>query len=304
MTINLIAALLVMGAVVLSAHVFSLAVRRRTAALVDASIEAAGPAVVSARDEAEGWLSRWLYLAGFRQPLALSVFLGASAAALAAGVTAAYVLGRLRIVDSLALSVSNIPGGVGDTLRGILELAPWIIAVLLGCVPLLVVRSARRERVSQIEQDLPLALDLFATLAEAGLGFDASLAKIQESQPPGRALTMEFHTFQREMLAGVPRVQCLRGLAWRIETTSMTVLVSALIQAEQIGASLAETLRHQAEDMRDRRRTKAIMLAQALPVKLVVPLVVCFLPGFLVTALGPVLQQLIKVADSVIRTAR
>ena len=51
---------------------------------------------------------------------------------------------------------------------------------------------------------LPLALDLFATLAEAGLGFDASLAKIQESQPPGRALTMEFHTFQREMLAGVP----------------------------------------------------------------------------------------------------
>src|SRR5207245_1301751 len=163
---------------------------------------------------------------------------------------------------------------------------------------------ARRRRVAQIEQELPLVLDLFATLAEAGLGFDAALAKIQTSQPPGRALAAEFQTFQREMLAGVPRIQCLQGLSRRIDLTSMTVLVSALIQAEQIGASLADTLRHQAEDMRDRRRTKALMLAQALPVKLVVPLVVCFLPGVLVTALGPVLQQLIKVADSVIRTAR
>jgi tight adherence protein C len=299
-----IALLVALGAVAVSMRVFSAAVRRRTADLVDASIEAAGPVIVSARDEAQGWLSRWLYLAGFRQPFAVSLFLGSSAAALAVGAAAAYALGRFGVIDSLAASLSNIPGGVGDTLRGIIELAPWISVAVLGCVPLLVVRAARRERVSQIEQDLPLALDLFATLAEAGLGFDASLAKIQESQPPGRALTMEFHTFQREMLAGVPRVQCLRGLARRIETTSMTVLVSALIQAEQIGASLAETLRHQAEDMRDRRRTKAIMLAQALPVKLVVPLVVCFLPGVLVTALGPVLQQLIKVADSVIRTAR
>jgi len=303
-TVNLIALLLMMGAAVLSMRVFRASIRRRTADLVDASIEAASPVILSARDEARGWLSRWLYLAGFRQPFAVSLFLGASAAALAVGATAAYALGRFGVLDSLAASLSNIPGGVGDTLRGIIELAPWICAAVLACVPLLVVRAARRERVSQIEQDLPLALDLFATLAEAGLGFDASLAKIQESQPPGRALTIEFQTFQREMLAGVPRVQCLRGLARRIETTSMTVLVSALIQAEQIGASLAETLRHQAEDMRDRRRTKAIILAQALPVKLVVPLVICFLPGVLVTALGPVLQQLIKVADSVIRTAR
>src|SRR5260221_6220377 len=171
--------LLALGAAILLMGVFSAAVRRRTADLVDASIEAAGPVIVSARDEAQGWLSRWLYLAGFRQPFAVSLFLGSSAAALAVGATAAYALGRFGVIDSLAASLSNIPGGVGDTLRGIIELAPWISVAVLGCVPLLVVRAARRERVSQIEQDLSLALDLFATLAEAGVCFDASLAKIQ-----------------------------------------------------------------------------------------------------------------------------
>ena len=304
MGIEIIALLVVMGAVALSMRVYSMTVRRRAAALVDASIEAAGPAMAAARDEASGWLSRWLYLAGFRQPSAASYFVGSSVAALLAGAAVAYALRLFGVVDLLVSSVSNIPGGVGDSLRGIIELAPWIIVAILACVPLLGVRRARRRRVAQIEQDLPLVLDLFATLAEAGLGFDAAHAKIQTSQPPGRALAAEFQTFQREMLAGVPRIQCLQGLSHRIDLTSMTVLISALIQAEQIGASLADTLRHQAEDMRDRRRTKALMLAQALPVKLVAPLIICFLPGVLVSTLGPVLQQLIKVADSVIRTTR
>src|SRR5258706_13152458 len=92
------------------------AIRRRTDDLVEASIEAAGPVIVSARDEAQGWLSRWLYLAGFRQPFAVSFFLGSSPAALAVGAAAAFALGRFGVTDSLAASLSNISGGVGDAL--------------------------------------------------------------------------------------------------------------------------------------------------------------------------------------------
>src|SRR5262249_21375499 len=155
-----------------------------------------------------------------------------------------------------------------------------------------------------IEQDLPLALELFATMGEAGLGFDAALAKVVRAQESHRPLVAEFTAFQRDMLAGVSRAQALRNLAHRADVTSLTTFASALIQAGQVGASIAETLRHQAEDLRQRRREEALLQAQALPVKLVFPLVVCFLPGIFVSTLAPVIYQMIQVAGGVLRAGR
>jgi tight adherence protein C len=156
----------------------------------------------------------------------------------------------------------------------------------------------------QIEQDLPLTLELLATLAEAGLSFDAALQRILDSQPATRPLASEFLQFQSELLSGLPRMQALRQLARRIQVISVTIFVSALIQAEQVGASLSDTLRRQADDLRDRRREHALLLSQGLPAKLVFPLVICFLPAIFVSTLGPTLYQLFQVADSVIRGTR
>lgn len=154
-----------------------------------------------------------------------------------------------------------------------------------------------------IEEDLPLALELFATMAEAGLGFDAALARIVRAQGSDRALASEFVNFQHDMLAGVSRTQALRQLARRVDVPSLTSFASALIQAEAVGASMAETLQHQAVDLRQRRRENALLQAQALPVKLVFPLVICFLPSIFISTLAPVIFQMIEVADSVIRSA-
>ena len=76
---------------------------------------------------------------------------------------------------------------------------------------------------------------------------------------------------------------------------------SALIQADRVGSSVAGTLRTQANDLRDRRRQKAQGQAQALPVKLVVPLVGCFLPAIFVFTLGPAFSQLVRIIDSITR---
>jgi tight adherence protein C len=116
-----------------------------------------------------------------------------------------------------------------------------------------------------------------------------------------RPLTIELRAFQHDLLAGVPRLQALRHLAGRIDVTSLTVFVAAVVQAEQVGASIADTLRLQADDLRGRRREQALLASQALPVKLVLPLVTCFLPGIFLSTLGPVLYQMIQVADSVLR---
>jgi tight adherence protein C len=111
----------------------------------------------------------------------------------------------------------------------------------------------------------------------------------------------ELMNFQRDLLSGVPRVQALRQLAHRADIMTMTIFVSAIIQAEHVGASISDTLRHQADDLRERRRERALLAAQSLPVKLVFPLVTCFLPGIFVSTLAPVLFQMVQVANSVLR---
>ena len=73
-----------------------------------------------------------------------------------------------------------------------------------------------------------------------------------------------------------------------------------MIQAENVGSALSETLRRQADSLWGRRREKALMQAQTLPVKLAVPLVLCFLPGIFVYTLGPAFADFFRVATSAV----
>jgi tight adherence protein C len=251
----------------------------------------------------DGALARWLASAGYRRPNAQAIFIAATAAFVIGGTVLSQIY-RVVFLRSLLNAIANVPGSAGDILALALEGGPWILFVIAAVAPTLVVRTARRSRVRAIEQDLPLALELFATMAEAGLGFDAALARIVRAQGSDRALASEFINFQYDMLAGMSRTQALRQLARRVDVPSLSTFTSALIQAEQVGASMAETLQHQAVDLRQRRRENALLQAQALPVKLVFPLVVCFLPGIFATTLAPVLFQMVQVANSVLSSSR
>jgi pilus assembly protein TadC len=278
--------------------------RRRSLQLIDASIEVAEVLQAPAGTWVSGRLTRWLNLAGYRGKAALLNFFAAMAASIVLASATAFVVRQSGIVNLMAESLRFIPGGVGDLASAIVSMTNWIVFVSVAAVPILVVRAKRRKRVEDVEQDLPLFLELLATLAEAGLGFEAGLARVRDSMRGQRPLQVEFQIYQRDLLAGTSRLEALRKVVRRMEVNSVTVFVSALIQAEQIGSSLAETLRRQADDLRDRRKMRALLQSQALTVKLVFPLVLCFLPGIFVTTLGPVINQMIKVADSVLRNAR
>jgi len=278
-------------------------VRYRALRRLYESADQAAADIVEERSVPQRWLARWLIVAGYRGANAPALFVALTAASALAGIVAGGIY-RAVLEAPLVQMVANVPGGVGEFLVAVLQGGPWILFFLSTSMPALVVRAARRARVQAIERDLPLVLELFATMGEAGLGFDAALSKIVRAQESDRPLIAEFVGFQLDMLAGVPRLQALRQLARRVEVTSITTFTSALIQAEQVGASIAETLRHQADDLRERRREDALLQAQALPVKLVFPLVICFLPGIFISTLAPVLFQMIEVAGGVLRTGR
>ena len=71
-------------------------------------------------------------------------------------------------------------------------------------------------------------------------------------------------------------------------------------QVAEVGAGVADVLRRQAEDARDRRRERALALAQSLPVKLTFPLVICFLPAIFVVTLGPVFLKFFQFAEALL----
>jgi tight adherence protein C len=250
------------------------------------------------------WLGWWLYRAGFRSASAVPAFIAVEllmSAAAVAVIVLAYTSGLVASFESL-LRVA--PGGVGEVFLPLAWASPWLAGIFLAAIPALLVRARRRSRISLVEQDLPLVLDLLSTLAEAGLGFDAALDRILNSQPDERPLAQDLRLFQIDVLAGRTRVGALRRLMHRVDVTWFSIFISAVIHAEQVGSSLAQTLRTQADDLRMRRRERALAVTMALPVKLLIPLIVCFLPGIMTAAIAPVAFQIVQVLDQFLRGVR
>ena len=201
-------------------------------------------------------------------------------------------------------TIARFPPPLGDLVLPIVYLAPWTVLLILVLLPWMLVRRSRRQRVEKVEQDLPISLELLATLSEAGLGFDAALSRVLDSVMEDRPLAREFRTYQSDLLAGRTRVESLRRLSRRLDVSSVAILVSALVQAEQLGSGIAQALRRQADDLRDRRRERANAFAMALSVKRMIPLVVCFMPGIFVWTVGPALTRLFQIADAYMRVRK
>jgi len=248
-------------------------------------------------------LGEWLAQGGYRDPRAPQLFVAATLASTLLGFVAGQVYGATAR-SGLINRMSGLPGSTGDLLTELLASGSVILLGIGAALPWVTVRTARQVRMRAIERDLPLALEMLAMMAEAGLSFDAAVAQLVKARGGDRPLASELLKFQRDMLAGMPRAQALRQLSRRIKLPAITSFTSALIQAEMLGASVAETLQLQASDMRQRRKEEALLRAQALPVKLVFPLVICFLPGIFLSTLAPVMLQMVQVAGSVLRSGQ
>ncbi|MFG0267934.1 MAG: type II secretion system F family protein [Rhodopirellula sp. JB055] len=269
---------------------------------------ATGTAAVDQLDEEalpaqRSWLGWWLFQAGFRRNNAVTIFVLATIASTLLAILVAIAIYQSQVISLLEALLRAIPGNVGEVFLPLVWLSPLAGIAVLGALPAVIVRSRRRKRVTQIEQDLPLTLDLLATLAEAGLSFDAALDRVLETQRRQRPLAEDFRLFRLEILTGRGRVDALQRLNRHVNVPWFGIFVSALIHAEQVGAGLAATLRAQADDLRGRRRERALAMAMAVPVKLLFPLIVCFLPGIMIASLGPIIFQIVQVLDQFARSS-
>jgi tight adherence protein C len=161
-----------------------------------------------------------------------------------------------------------------------------LLAVLLGYLaPLLWLRSKIRQRQSDIVKSLPDALDLLTITVEAGMGFDGAMQKVAEKWDNN--LSKGFNKVIQEMRLGVVRKVALKNMEANMEVPDVTTFIAAIIQAEQLGVSIAKILRIQSEQMRIKRRQRAEAMAQKAPIKMLFPMVFLIFPSMFIILLGP-----------------
>jgi tight adherence protein C len=152
-------------------------------------------------------------------------------------------------------------------------------------------RKIRGRQLDMILQ-LPDALDLLTISVEAGLGFDAALAKVVEKMEG--PLVNEFRQALAEIRMGRLRRDALRDVASRADAQPVTNFIGAIVQAEQLGVPIAKVLQIQSQQLRIERRQRAEEAAAKAPVKMLFPMVGCIFPTIFIVILGPAIVTVVR----------
>ncbi len=150
-----------------------------------------------------------------------------------------------------------------------------------------------RGRKEDLLAQMPDVLDLLTVSVEAGLGFDAAVAKVCERMHG--PLVEEFRIVLHEMRIGESRAKALRSLGERLDMPETTAFSRSIVQADQLGISLGRILRVQAQDMRHRRQMAAEERAMKAPIKMLFPTAVFIFPAMFIVILGPAMIQIMKI---------
>ena len=149
-----------------------------------------------------------------------------------------------------------------------------------------------RRRQREIMRALPDALDMIVVCTEAGQGLDQAFKRVGTRWH--NALTEEFLRILTEIALGRTRREALTGASDRIQLPDVSNMITAVIQAEQLGVSIGSVLRIQANQMRIVRRQRAEELARQASIKLLFPLVFLIFPAMFAVLLGPAIPLLIQ----------
>ena len=168
---------------------------------------------------------------------------------------------------------------------------PLLLGALGYFAPVLWLRGKITRRQKEIVRSLPDALDLLTVSVEAGLGFDAALAKVSEKWD--NELSRAFGRVIHEIRIGKLRREALHDMADNMDVPDVTSFVAAIIQADQLGVSISKILRIQSDQMRIKRRQRAEEMAHKAPIKMLIPMVFLIFPAIYIILLGPAVLVLL-----------
>ena len=183
---------------------------------------------------------------------------------------------------------------VNRPFQGVLMLSS--LAAFAGYIfPDVILNSRIRKRQEQIAASFPDAIDLLVISVEAGLGLNAALLRVgAELSVRCKPIAEEFGRVNQDLRTGVSREKALRNLSDRNKVEDLRIFISALILADRLGTSVADTLRAQADSLRTRIRQKAEEQAARAGINMLFPLVFFILPALIIILMGPAMISLIN----------
>jgi tight adherence protein C len=167
------------------------------------------------------------------------------------------------------------------------------VASLGYLYPRMWLKEALKKRQKLIVKALPTYLDFLTMSVEAGLNMAGAITQAVAKGPAG-PLKNEFAFVLRDLRAGLTRAEALRRMEERLRIPQVSSFVSAVIQAERMGASLGPTFRAQAEQRRVERFQTAEKLAMEAPVKLIFPLVAFIFPVTFLVLMFPIAMKFMQ----------
>jgi tight adherence protein C len=172
-------------------------------------------------------------------------------------------------------------------------LVALVIGVIFGYyLPVLWIKQKVDARRGEIQKGLPDAMDLLVIAVDAGLGFDAALARVTDKYR--NALSEQLAKALREVSLGRPRLEALDEMGRSSGVEDLHNFIQAVIQSEQFGTGIGKILRIQADEMRRKRRQRAQEKAAQATLKMLLPMVGCIFPTLWIVLLGPAALILMK----------
>ncbi|MFM6980168.1 MAG: type II secretion system F family protein [Micrococcales bacterium] len=164
---------------------------------------------------------------------------------------------------------------------------------LLGYfVPDILLINTAQKRQLEIEQGLPDAIDLLALCVESGLTFEQAAGRV--SIGLDGPVAQEFGALLGEMQLGNSRTEAVALLMKRSKSPGFIRFLSALLQVDRLGIPMSSVLQEQAREMRATRKDNAREQAQKVTVKILMPLMFCFLPAVFIVIIGPAIVGLMQ----------
>jgi tight adherence protein C len=216
-------------------------------------------------------LRKKLIQAGYYAPSAPAMFLVIRVGGMAVLAALGFMIGVLSN-DPLTMTYIKMVGGAG-------------FGYLL---PSLLLDRIIGQRKEQHRQGFPDFLDLMIVCCEAGLSMEASINRVcREMADAYPSLSANLYFATLEIRAGRSVNDALMNLADRLVIPEARTFATLLQQSAELGSSLIDSLKIYSDDMRNKRMMNAEERANALPTKMMIPMMVFIFPILFIILLFP-----------------
>jgi tight adherence protein B len=161
-----------------------------------------------------------------------------------------------------------------------------VFALVILFTPWLYVKAKRAAFYRKFDDQLGDALMLMSNSLRAGFSFMQSMEMVGKEAPP--PISEEFTRVTQEIAIGVPVTEALLGMAERIKSMDLNLVVTAVIIQREVGGALAQLLELIAGVIRERQRIRGEIRTLTAQGRLTGYILGClpFIVGFLIYFVG------------------